>query len=149
MKDSEGKKDMDAQLILRQVAEKDVKFRNDSEVTFEVSDGELVMTTTVKTRKGNISGTRNFLQYDLDKLGNMIQPISSRRGSFAPTPMRSPRGSVITIPALTSTGDQENDSQAPPFSLQLPPKYGRRLSIPQLSDSVVQQKPSIEISHHD
>ena len=133
---------MDAQLVLRQVAEKDVRFKSDSEVTFEVCDGELVMTTTVHTVKGNISGTRTFLQYDLDKLGNMDQTISSRRGSFAPSPMRSPRGSVITIPGRTSTEDQEQDW------LQPPPKYGRRLSIPKVSDAILQKKPSIEISHH-
>ena len=142
MKDSETKKDMDAQLVLRQVAEKDVRFKSDSEVNFEVCDGELVMTTPVQTRKGKISGTRNFLQYDLDKLGNMDQTISSRRGSYAPSPMRSPRGSVITIPGRTSTEDHEQEL------LQPPPTYGRRLSIPKLSDAVLQPKPSIEISHH-
>jgi hypothetical protein len=134
---------MDVQFVLRQVAEKDVRFRSDSEVTFEVCDGELVMTTTVQTEKGSISGTRNFLPYDLDKLGDQVMPISSRRGSFAPSPMRSPRGSVITMPTRTSKSDEILDL------LQAPPKYGRSLSIPQFSDPVCQQKPSIEISHHD
>ena len=135
---------MDARLVLQQVAEKDVYFNFDSTIVFEVCDGELVMTTTVQTGKGIISGTRNFLEYDLDKLGNMM-PISSRRGSFAPSPMRSPRGSVITIAGQPSKEDQEEDLLHPP------PKHVRRLSLhpPSLSDHTLQQKPSIEISHHD
>ena len=60
------------------MAEKDVDFNLDSETVFQVFDGTLVMTITVYTDKGPVSGSREFTMYDLD---DVIPLVRSRRCS--------------------------------------------------------------------
>ena len=57
-------------------------FNFDAEVVFQVNDGTLVMTTTVYTNEGPISGTRQFLQCDSDILPDLT-PKCSRRASMS------------------------------------------------------------------
>ena len=68
-------------LVLKQVADRDERFHFDSDVTFEVYDGELVMTTTVHTDEGPVSGTRTFTRYDLDKLMDLNMNLSRRNSN--------------------------------------------------------------------
>ena len=143
-KDQGNKDDTQARLVLRQVAEKDVRFRFDSEIVFEVCDGKLVMTTTVQTDKGPVSGSRQFLEYDLDKLCNLREVSSTQRGSFSLSPfIGSPRPSFSLSSRRSSKEIPEEISQ------QLARKFGRRLSMPKVSEQLLPLKQSIEISHHE
>ena len=97
-------------LVLKQVADRDERFHFDSDVTFEVYDGELVMTTTVHTDEGPVSGTRTFTRYDLDKLMDLNMNLSrrnsncSRRNSLrksSASPDNTRRNSVCVSPNLS------------------------------------------------
>jgi hypothetical protein len=148
-KDEENKDDTKARLVLRQVAKKNGPFRFDSEIVFEACDGELVMTTTVETDKGPVSGTRQMMEYDLDKLCRLKQDSSSQRGSFSHSPfIRSPRASFSVSSRKSSKEIPEEMSQQL-ATLQVASKFGRRLSMPKVSENLLTLKPTIEISHHE
>ena len=126
-------------LVLKQVAEKDVRFKFDSEIVFEMWDEDLVMTTNVITSTGWISGTRCFSRYDLDNLFE-ANKIPSRRASFSITPNLSRRGSY----------NVRQDDTLENFAQILANKQEkRRLSLPKPPAVVQTGGPVIEISHHD
>ena len=135
----------DVKLVLTQVAEKDVRFKFDSKVVFEMRDGVLVMTTTVETDKGPVSGTRTFSWFDLDNLHG-----GSRRGSyldFLPVvKVPSRRGSYnVASQSSSEVLDSERVSEA------LQKTLGRRLSVPRIQVGCIQpsQGPMIDITEHD
>ena len=84
-------------LILRQEADKEIEFHFDSEIVFQVYDDTLIMTTTVYTKQGPISGSRHFTKHNLDNVTELV-PKSSRRASTGGPQIRSRRCSVS--PAL-------------------------------------------------
>ena len=106
-------------------------------------DDNLIMTTTVDTKKGPISGTRQFSRYDLDNLMDMT-PIASRRGSYCTSPNLSRRGSV-NIPPHPFL--RRGSTDVPPDEcLQIPPKFGSNLHAPENQGHIRHRRPSIEIS---
>ena len=129
----------DITLVLNQVAEKDVRFKNDSNVEFFVQDDELYMVTSIKTKNGIVSGTRKFCQYNLDKLGDAsllkggacfgISPNVSRRGSF----MTSRRASKEL------SGD---------LLMPFPGEPNRRSPYSKVPEHLLPKMPVIEISEH-
>ena len=101
------------------------------------------MTTTVYTKNGPISGTRQFLRYDLDNLMDMT-PNASRRASYCASPNRSRRGSVNTAPHPFL---RRGSSDFPPDEcLQITPKFGSNLQTPENQGHIRHRRPSIEIS---
>ena len=136
LKDTESKDEDNVRLVLNQVAEKDVRFNLDSEIVFEVCDGDLVMTTKVMTPCiGTVIGTRCFSRYDLDNLTE-VSKVQSRRPSFSVTPNLSRRGSY----------NVRQDEILENFSQILAAKMEkRRLSLPKN----ISRGPLIEISHHE
>ena len=138
MKDTESNNEGCVQLVLNQVAEKDVSFNLDSVITFVVCDEELVMTTNVMTPEGPIIGTRRFSRYDMDSLTE-VNKCPSRRNSFSVTPNLSRRGSY----------NVRQDETLDNFSQMLSAKLKKkRLSLPKTLDNLQTSGPIIEISHH-
>ena len=171
-KDPDNVYEEDVKFVLSQVAEKDVWYKSDSEVVFEVGDdGDLIMTTTIFTNDGPVSGTRTFVRFDLDTLHD-IDPIQGRRNSALITPNLSRRGSFDV-----SSGRRGSDLFAPNLSrrgsFNVPSRRAsnielteealqsllkiseRRLSLPRNPIHLLppgqetKVTPSIEISHYD
>ena len=114
----------------------------DSEIVFEVCNGELVMKTTIKTEKGPISGTRTFSECDLDKLFDMRQ-MAIQRGSFQLNIFASsPRASF-------SASRRSSKDATVEISQTVANMPGGRLSVSKCSKNFLQRKPSIEISLHE
>jgi len=74
------------------LAEKDVLYTYDSETVFEVRNGDMVMTMTVKSDEGPISCTRYFSRYDKNLKERTPNP--SRRTSISATANLFHRGSM-------------------------------------------------------
>ena len=131
-------------LLISQKSDKDVEYRSDAEIVFEVDGGELIMKTTVYTRKGPVSGIRRFMQYNLDNLANAT-PNSSRRNSYQNSPHASRRSSVnlAAQPFLRrlSTDVQEGGLQNFRLANSLAPDVNLK--------TIFHRRPSIEISHHN
>ena len=171
-KDPENIDEEDVKFILSQVAEKDVWYKSDSEVVFEVrDDGDLIMTTTIFTDDGPVSGTRTFVRFDLDTLHD-IDPIQGRRNSALITPNLSRRGSFdvasgrrgsdLFAPNLSRRGSynvpsrRASNIELSEEALQSLLKISeRRLSLPRNRIQLLppgqqtELTPSIEISHYD
>ena len=62
----EAEEEENVKLLISQISDKEVEFRYDSEIVFEVDGGDLIMTTTVYTKEGPVSGIRRFVQFNLD-----------------------------------------------------------------------------------
>lgn len=139
VKDSNSADIDDISLVLDQVAEKDVKFRNDSKTVFLVKDEELHMITTVQTKSRPVTGTRTFGMYNLDNLGDTM--ILKGGGRFGLSPNVSRRGSFMT-PRRASF---ENSGE-----LQVPSSIdgNRRLSVTKVPDHLLPKAPVIEISEY-
>ena len=140
MKKEECEDDANIKLIMSQTSEKDVEFRFDSEIVFETIDGTLIMTVTVYTDEGPVSGTRHFVQYNLDNLGS-ISPNNSRRGSYSVSPSRRSSMSLAPQPFLRKLSTEIHDS-----GLHMG-KSGNNLLSPEKTNHVNHRRPSIEISH--
>ena len=148
------------QLILRQKAEKDVKFNFDTDVVFQVNDGSLVMTTTVFTNEGPISGTRHFSQGGSDILTDLTRKCSrrsaspsvpSRRTSIASSTNHARRGSknASSHPLLRRRSADILTEESLGISPELAnsPLFQKNRS-PERQNHVDHGRPSIEISHH-
>ena len=132
-----------ARLILNQVAEKDALFNLSSEIIFEACGDSLVMTTTVQTDEGYISGTRTFSRYDLDELLDTIS-IPDRRSSLCMAPNISRRGSFATSNHLRGSDD------IPEIFLQnLATRSRRRSSIANIPEHLLPQITKTEASNKD
>ena len=123
VKDMDRENNEGEQLILQQVAEKDVHNKSNSETIFEVKDGNMVMTITVQSNEGPISGSRYFTRYDLKNLDDLT-PNPSRRASICVTPNRSRRGSVNNDLCRPSVVGEEEISEA------LARSFGTKLLVP-------------------
>ena len=145
MKDTEETEENDGvRLVLNQVAEKDVEFHLDSEIVFEVCDGQMVMRTTVYTSNGPISGTRQFSLYNLDDLQDPT-PNPSRRPSYCPSATPSRRASMSVTPNPPRRGSISAPQQ--PFLRRSSAdfQFGTSLLAPQFAA----RRPSIDISYHE
>ena len=131
-------------LVISQVSEKNAEFGHDSEIVFETEGGTLIMTTTVYTDEGPVSGTRRFVQYNLDNLAN-ITPNTSRRNSYQASPLASRRSSVNLAPQpflrrlSTDVVNQEGGLQQS--------KFGSALLSVEPPKQSIHRRPSIEVSH--
>ena len=138
----EAEENENVKLLISQISDKEVEFRFDSEIVFEVDGGDLIMTTTVYTKEGPVSGIRRFVQFNLDNLAN-VTPNSSRRNSYQASPHASRRSSVnlAAQPFLRRLSTEVQDGG----------QHMARLAnslIPESSKSIFHRRPSIEVSHH-
>jgi hypothetical protein len=150
------------QFILRQAAEKDVKFNFDAEIVFQVNDGTLIMTTTVYTNEGPISGTRQFSQWDLDMLTDLTPKSSSRRASMCGSTKNS-RPTTVSASRLVESSRRRSRTASPRKVLRresaeetaekIPPELAnnplfQKNKSPERKKRIDHGKPRIDVSQH-
>ena len=138
----EAEEEENVKLLISQISDKEVEFRYDSEIVFEVDGGDLIMTTTVYTKEGPVSGIRRFVQFNLDNLAN-VTPNSSRRNSYQASPHASRRSSVnlAAQPFLRRLSTDVHDGGQQTLRLA-------NSLIPESPKTIFHRRPSIEVSHH-